>query len=89
MVPGFQSCFISSNQFDIVLLLFFLAIVAFQQSFFFVSHVEPGLHRFVVGDTFRIVALHDTFQFIGHDNLLLFHHLVIADDVQLHVRSND
>ena len=53
--PGFF------EKFDVILLLLFLAVMAFQETFFLVDDVEPSLHRLIVADTFRVVAFHDTF----------------------------
>ena len=50
--------------------------------------MENSCHRFVVGNTFWITAFYDTFHYIRHNNLLLFHDFIVADDVQLNIRSN-
>ena len=59
-----------------------------QDTVFLANHVEDGSHRFVVGDTLRVTAFHDTLHHVRHDDLFLFHHFVVADDVQLHVGSH-
>lgn len=46
-------------QFDLVDVLFFFAVVAFQGGLFFVGQVEKAGHRFVVGDAFRVGTAHD------------------------------
>ena len=46
---------------------------------FLVYHMKPGFHRFVVCDTFRIVAFHDLDDLIGKHNLFLFHDIEVAD----------
>ena len=66
----------------VVNILFFIAVVAFQDSFLLVDDVEDGLHGLVVGDALGVVALHDAAQFVGSLDGFLFHHLVVADDVE-------
>ena len=60
--------------------------MALQHTVFLADDVEDGGHRFVVGDALRVAAFHDTFHYIGHNDLFLFHHFIVADDVELHVR---
>lgn len=62
--------------------------MALQQAFFLVDDVEPCLHRLVVGDTFRVVAFHDTFQLVRHFHFFLFYDFIVADDIQLDFGSN-
>ena len=76
------------QKFDVILLLLFFAVMALQQAFFLVDDVEPCLHRLVVGDTFRVVAFHDTFQLVRHFHFFLFYDFIVADDVQFDFRSN-
>ena len=77
-----------SLQLQCFLVLFLFAIVAFQHAVFLVDDVEDGGHWLVVGDALRVTALHDSLHHIRHDDLFLFHHFVIADDVQLHIGSH-
>ena len=76
------------QKFDVILLLFFFAVMALQQAFFLVDDVEPCLHRLVVGDTFRVVALHDASQLVRHFHFFLFYDFIVADDIQLDFGSN-
>ena len=62
--------------------------MAFDSSCLLVDDVEARRHRFVVRDTFRIIALHETDQYVRKRNALLFYHFVIADNVQNHVRCD-
>ena len=48
-----------SDKFYIVDVLLFLAIVTHQHTLFLVDNMKQGFHWFVVGDAFRVVALHD------------------------------
>lgn len=74
------------NEFYLVDVLLLLAVVAGQDA---VSHVEMGGHRLVVGNTFGIVALDDALNNIGRFDGLLFHYLVVADDVKDDLWSYD
>ena len=69
-------------QINLVYVLFFLTVVALDDAVFFVFHMEQGLHGFVVGDTFGVVAFHDTSQVIGSDDSLFLYHFIIFDDVE-------
>ena len=54
-----------------------------------IGHVEVCLHGLVVRDALRVVAFHDAFDdFWCHDGLLL-HHLIVADEAEDDVGSND
>ena len=54
-----------------------------------IGHVEVCLHGLVVRDALRVVAFHDAFDdFRRHDGLLL-HHLIVADEAEDDVGSND
>ena len=50
--------------------------------------VEEGLHRLVVGDTLRVVALDDAPERIWSLYGLLLHDLIVLDDTQSDVRSH-
>jgi hypothetical protein len=50
--------------------------------------MEDGSHRFVVGNALRVTTFHDTFDYIRHNDLLLFYHFIIVDDVQLYIGSH-
>ena len=62
--------------------------MALQRTVFLRNDMEDGSHRFVVGDALRVVAFYDALHYIRHDDLLLFHHFVVMDDVKLYVRSH-
>ena len=62
--------------------------MAHQYTLFLVGHMEPGFHRFVIGDTFRIRTFHDSLQFIGNENGTFFHHLIILDNVDDRIGGN-
>ena len=51
--------------------------------------MEEGLHRLVVGDALRVVALYDALQRIRSLDGLLLYDFVVFDDTQSDVRSND
>ena len=65
--------------------LFHFAVVATQH---IATHREARRHRFVVANTFRVVAAHDVSQFIRHGHTALFHHLVVANDAQRYIRRH-
>ena len=75
----------SSNEFHFIYVLFHFAVVAGQYA---VHHMEVGLHRFVVGDAFGIVAFHDAAYLVRGADGFLLHHLEIVDDVEHHVGRN-
>ena len=75
-------------QFYLLDVLFLVAVTAAEGAVRFVHHMEDGLHRFVVGDANRVVALHDAAQFIGSLHRLLLHHFVVVDDVEDDVGGN-
>ena len=74
------------NQLYLINVLFFVTIAAFQYTMSLVHHIEYGIHRLVVGNTFRVVTLHDTSQFIRCFYRFLFHHLVVLDNVEYDFR---
>mgnify|MGYP007059179059 FL=1 len=51
--------------------------------------MEEGLHRLVVGDALRVVALYDALQRIRSLDGLLLYDFVVFDDTQSDVRCND
>ena len=69
--------------------MFLLAIMAFHDTVLLVYHVEQRSHRLIVRDTFRIGTFHDAMELVRHLHLLLFHYLIVADDVQLHVGGDN
>ena len=77
------------NYFDFLPRLLLLAIVALDDAAFLVDDVEAGGHGLVVGDALGVGTLHDAVQLVGQAHLTLLHHLVVADDVQLHVGRHD
>ena len=70
-------------------LLLLVAVVATHDAEHLVNGMEEGLHRLVVGDALRVVALHDALQRIRSLDGLLFYDFVVLDDTQSDVRSND
>lgn len=50
---------------------------------------KRGGHGLVVGDALGVGTLHDAAQLVGQHQFALLHHLVVADDVQLHVGRHD
>ena len=70
-------------------LLLLVAVVATHDAEHLVNGMEEGLHRLVVGDALRVVALHDALQRIRSLYGLLLYDFVVLDDTQSDVRSND
>lgn len=68
-------------------LLLLVAVVATHDAEHLVYGVEEGLHRLVVGDALRVVALHDALQRIRSLYGLLLYDFVVLDDTQSDVRS--
>ena len=64
------------------------AVVAFDCHVFAVGHLEPGFHRLIVGDTFRIAASHYSHDSIGKLHLSLLRHGIVADYVDFGVGRN-
>ena len=64
-----------------------VAIVAFDDAVSLVYYVEDGEHGLVVADAYRIVAFHDTPQFVRSFYGLLFYNFVVLDDVEHGIRS--
>lgn len=54
----------------------------------FVYHMKACGHRLVVRDAFGVGASHYATQLVGQTDFPLFYHLIIADDVQFHIRSH-
>ena len=50
---------------DFLAFLFFLAIMALYDTIILVYHMKDSGHRFVVGDTFRIVTFDQANQLVG------------------------
>ena len=69
--------------------LLLVAVVAAHDALHLVYGVEEGLHRLVVGDTLRVVALYDALQRIRSLDGLLLYDFVVFDDTQSDVRRND
>ena len=69
--------------------LLLVAVVAAHDALHLVYGVEEGLHRLVVGDALRVVALYDALQRIRSLDGLLLYDFVVFDDTQSDVRSND
>ena len=69
-------------------LLLLVAVVATHDAEHLVNGVEEGLHRLVVGDALRVVALHDALQRIRSLDGLLLYDFVVLDDTQSDVRSH-
>ena len=70
-------------------LLLLVAVVATHDAEHLVYGVEEGLHRLVVGDALRVVALYDALQRIRSLDGLLLYDFVVFDDTQSDVRRND
>ena len=70
-------------------MLLFVAVVATYDTEHFVYGMEEGLHRLVVGDALRVVALYDALQCIRSLDGLLLYDFVVFDDTQSDVRRND
>ena len=69
--------------------LLLVAVVAAHDALHLVYGVEEGLHRLVVGDALRVVALYDALQRIRSLDGLLLYDFVVFDDTQSDVRRND
>lgn len=76
----------SSNEFHFIYVLFHFAVVAGQYA---VHHVEVGLHRFVVGDAFGIVAFHDAPYLLRCRYRLLLYYFKVTDDIQHDIRCDN
>ena len=70
-------------------LLLLVAVVATHDAEHLVNGMEEGLHRLVVGDALRVVALYDALQRIRSLDGLLLYDFVVFDDTQSDVRRND
>ena len=70
-------------------LLLLVAVVATYDAEHLVNGMEEGLHRLVVGDALRVVALYDAPERIWSLYGLLLHDFVVLDDTQSDVRPND
>ena len=79
----------SNNLFDndVVFIDLAFAIMTFDRTSFLVDDFEASRHRFVVGDTLRVVAFHQSDDFVWQGYPFLFYHFVIADDIQNYIRS--
>lgn len=71
-------------QFDVSYCLCLSAVVALHYSLFFVN-VEYGVHRFVVGDTYRVGAFHYVGQCLGQYYVALLNYFEVAYDGEFHV----
>ena len=67
--------------------LLLVAVVAAHDALHLVYGVEEGLHRLVVGDALRVVALYDALQCVWSLDRLLLYDLVVLDDTQTDVRG--
>ena len=72
-----------------VQLLLLIAVMAAYDTEYLIYGVEEGLHRLVVGDALRVVALYDALQRIWSLDGLLLYDFVVFDDTQSDVRRND
>ena len=68
--------------------LLLVAVVAAHDALHLVYGVEEGLHRLVVGDALRVVALYDALQCVRSLYGLLLYDFVVLDDTQSDVRSH-
>ena len=69
-------------------LLLFVAVMAAYDTEYLIYGVEEGLHRLVVGDTLRVVALYDALERIWSLYGLLLYDFVVLDDTQTDVWSH-
>ena len=69
-------------------LLLLVAVMAAYDTEYLIYSVEEGLHRLVVGDALRVIALHDALECIWSLYGLLLHDFVVLDDTQSDVRSH-
>ena len=74
---------------NIAQLLLLVAVMAAYDTEYLIYGVEEGLHRLVVGDALRVVALYDALQCIRSLDSLLLYDFVVFDDTQSDVRRND
>ena len=68
--------------------LLLVAVVAAHDALHLIYGVEEGLHRLVVGDALRVVALYDALQCIWGLYGLLLYDFVVLDDAETDVRSH-
>ena len=72
-------------QFYFFYILCLLAVMATENTLFFIYNVEKGIHAWlVVGNALGIATLDDTTQFVGDADSLFLYHLVVADDVEFY-----
>ena len=50
-------------------------------------YVKKCLHRLVIGNTLRVVALHYASNLFWRHNGFLLYHLIVADDIENDIRS--
>ena len=75
------------QDYDILLSLFLLTVVAFDDALLLIEHMKEGGHGLVVGDAFGVGTFYNSQQLLGHIYLPLFYHLIVFDDVEADVWS--
>ena len=54
-----------------------------------INNSKVRVHRFVVGNTFRIVTLNDSMELVGRFNSLFFYNLIVFYDVEYNLRGDN
>ena len=71
-----------SAKFNLAYILLLVAIVALDDTTFFVNEVEDGVHWLVVCDALGVVASDDAREFVGGLYGFLLNNTIVADDVK-------
>lgn len=56
---------ITLYEFNLINILFLVAIMTFNNAIFFIYYMEHGFHRFIICNTLRIIAFDDSLKFVG------------------------
>ena len=77
------------NQLDFIDILLHITIMTAYYAVLFINDMKHGLHRFVVGYTFGVIAFHYTAKLIGSLYGFLLNHLIVFYYIQHYVRSDN
>lgn len=70
------------TKFDVIDILFFIAISAFEDSLCLVNYIENRLHRFVICNTFGVVTFYDSSKLFWQFNSFFLGYLIIFNDIK-------
>ena len=82
-------CFVILYEFYVRKTDFSVTIMALKRTSLFAKEMEARVHWLVVSDAFVIITTNNANKLLRHVNLLLLHHLIIADGAERHVRRNN